>query len=257
MGYLQKTENRNAAQARDSFVTKKAEQKISALANVFKEVAGDHFVGERRNTLQRTLAFSGYRYFDNLKLVYNWENRFLSVNYNLQMINDVYVTRRFKEVGPCKFDLTFSRKRHADDKFVALEWNSDDHTKDEYLERLNNPLIIDRIHKLDIQGVTITREENGAYFRISMESLIGSGAWIFIPPVMQLITPNAEECTNFMELFALLGDAVVNNQDKEAIKDIENPDEFINRDTENIFNEFTEEDFAADEEDEPEDCEEE
>ena len=70
-----------------------------------------------------------------------------------------------------------------------------------YLERLNNPLIIDRVHKLDILGVTITHKPDWGYFRVSVETMIGSGAWIFIPPIMQLITPTNDECVRFFELF--------------------------------------------------------
>ena len=216
MAYLQKKENRNAAKARNSFVTRKAEQKLSALTDTFKAVAGECCVDERRDTLQRTLYFDGMHYLDNLKFVYNWENRFMSVNYNLQMICYADVTERFEEVGPCKFEMQFSMRRHKDDKFVCKAWRKDDSgTREEYLERLNNPLIIDRIHDLDIHGVTITHRPEWEYFKISVESLIGSGAWIFIPPVMQLLMPKDEECVKFMELFELLGDALVNNTAEE------------------------------------------
>ncbi len=213
MGYLQKKENRNAADARNSFVTRKAEQKLSALADTFKLAAGEAFVDERRDTLQRTLNFKGFQYLDNLKFVYNWENRFFSVNYNLQILNYVDVTNRFEETGPCKFEVEFSKRRHHNDRFVCKSWRNKD-TKAMtagYLGRLNNPLIIERIQKLDILGVTITHKPEWEYFRVSVESLIGSGAWIFIPPLMQLITPKEEECVRFMELFELIGDALVNN----------------------------------------------
>ena len=85
----------------------------------------------------------------------------------------------------------------------------------EYLERLNNPLIIERVHKLDILGVTITHKPDWGYFRVSVETMIGSGAWIFIPPIMQLITPTNDECVRFFELFELIGDALVNNSVEE------------------------------------------
>ena len=211
MGYLQKKENRNAAKARNSFVTRKAEQKLSALADTFKLAAKDKFVDERRDTLQRTLNFQGFRYLDNLKFIYNWENRFFSVNYNLQILNLVDVTEQFEEVGPCKFEVHYSMKRHQNDKFVCKVWKSDAERKQEYLERLNNPLIIDRIHMLDILGITITHKPEWGYIRVRVESMIGSGAWIFIPPIMQLITPKEDECVRFMELFELIGDALVNN----------------------------------------------
>lgn len=211
MGYLQKQKNRNAAKARNSFVTRKAEQKLSVLTDIFKNAAGEAFVDERLNTLQRTLEFQGFRYLDNLKFIYNWENRFFSVNYNLQLLNFVDVTEQFEEIGPCKFEMQFSMKRHKHDVFVCRDRKGDSEVKKEYLERLNNPLIVDRIHMLDIHGVEITHKPEWDYFRVSAESLIGSASWIFIPPIMQLIAPKEEECVRFMELFELIGDALVNN----------------------------------------------
>ena len=213
MGYLQKRENRNAANARDSFVTRKAEQKLSALADTFKKAAEHHYVDERKDTLQRTLNFKDFRYLDNLKFVYNWENRFLSVNYNLQILSYVDVTEGFEETGTCKFEMEFSKKRHQNDRFICKDWKSKStrHMVDAYLERLNNPLIIDRVHKLDILSVAITHKPDWGYFRVSVETMIGSGAWIFIPPIMQLITPTNDECVRFFELFELIGDALVNN----------------------------------------------
>ena len=213
MGYFQKSENRNAAKARNSFVTRKAEQKLSELTDKFKLIAGNSFVGEQQDTLQRTLSFQGFRYLDNLKFVYNWENRFFSVNYNLQIISYVGVTNKFDETGSCKFEMDFSKRRHHNDRFVCKSWRNNETKamKAAYLERLNNPLIIERIQKLDVIGVTITHKPEWKCFRVSMESLIGSGAWIFIPPLMQLITPKNEECIRFFELFELIGDALVNN----------------------------------------------
>ena len=76
-------------------------------------------------------------------------------------------------------------------------------------------LIIDRIHMLDILGVTITHKPDWGYFRVSVETMVGSGAWIFIPPIMQLITPTNDECVRFFELFELIGDALVNNSVEE------------------------------------------
>ncbi|MBQ7265324.1 MAG: hypothetical protein IJS61_04420 [Firmicutes bacterium] len=213
MEFFWKRENRNALQARNSFVTRKAEEKMDVLAGVFKSAARERFVGEQRDTLQRTLKFEGFLYFENLKLVYNWENRFFAVNYNLQMLSDINVNHRFADIGSCSFDMQYSMKRHSNDRFVCRKWqNEDTEGCERYLERLNNPLIIDRIHDLDIYRVAINYRPEWRYFRISMESIIGSGTWILIPPVMQLITPQKSECIRFMELYELLGDALVNNK---------------------------------------------
>ncbi len=146
---------------------------------------------------------------DRLTLVYNWENRFMSVNYNLQILSEIPVNERFTETGTCHFELQFGLKYT---QWVCRRLISEDFSqKDAYLARLSNPLIMDRIRALDIFDLEIRHEEGSGAFTISMESMIGSATWILIPPITNLILPRTEECVQSFELFELLGDAVVNN----------------------------------------------
>ncbi len=214
MGMLQKEKNRNADKARNSFVTRKVEVKLSALADAFKKAGGKYCTEEERGTLSRSLSFEGFQYFRNLKLVYNWENRFLSVNYNLQMLSDLPVNEKYVETGDCVFELVFKMKGSV---WTCKRWFDEDPAKkDAYLKRLANPLIMDRIRDLDIVDMEITHRK-GSGFTVSLESMIGSATWIFIPPITNLITPKEEECVKFFELFELLGDALVNNADNKLI----------------------------------------
>ena len=82
----------------------------------------------------------------------------------------------------------------------------------EYQERLTNPLITKRLDALDIFEMELRHNDGQDYWRISCESLIGSATWILIPPVTSMITPKKEECMRFLELFELIGDALVNNK---------------------------------------------
>lgn len=206
---------RNATLARNSFVTKKAEAKVSTLADLFKMAAGVHWVRTESGVLQRKLAFSDFHYLDSLKLVYNWENRFMSVNYNLQMIC-VFPTedKRFEETGDCNFILYCKQnglhvKRNY--SWECLQWEDDEAKLKAYIQRLSNPLILDRLNTLDIMEMEIQHKDSWDYWRVSCESIIGSATWILIPPVHSMITPKPEECQKFLELFDLIGDAVVNN----------------------------------------------
>ena len=210
MGLLQKEKNRNAAQARNSFVTRKVETKLTVLADAFKKAGGRFCTEEERGTLSRSLRFEGFQYFRDLALVYNWENRFLSVNYNLQMISHIPVNDRYEETGDCVFELHFRMK--GGPEWICRRWYDEDPAKkDAYLKRLSNPLIMERIRELDIVDVEITHRKAEGSFVVSLESMIGSATWIFIPPITNLITPKEEECVKFFELFELLGDALVNN----------------------------------------------
>lgn len=214
---MKKSRNRvrNADKARNSFVTRRAETKVSALADLFKAAAGDRWERTRLDTLQRKLFFSGFHYLDSLKLVYNWENRFMSVNYNLQMISDIPADNdRFEETGNCCFALNCRQKGlkgQRDYSWDCKQWKDSDEKLDAYMQRLSNPLILERLQVLDIMEMEIEYQAEWEYWRISCESIIGSATWILIPPVLSMITPKLEECIKFLELFELLGDALVNN----------------------------------------------
>lgn len=209
MGMLQKEKNRNAIQARNSFVTRKAEQKLSILADCFAGVIGRGCKVTAQDNLSRTLRFDKLGYLDALKLVYNWENRFMSVNYNLQTIAEPSVDDKFEEIGSCAIDYDFKKKS---DKWSFKTWSASKELKQSYIERLNNPLIINRIKELDIFDLEIRHDNNSRNFTISIESMVGSSTWVLIPPLIQLIKPTDEECTKFIELFELLSDAVINNR---------------------------------------------
>ena len=208
---------RNATKARHSFVTRKAEAKISALANFFREAAGEHWVRTEGGTLQRKLIFSGFHCLDYLQLVYNWENRFTAVNYNLQLVSAIPTTpSRFEETHDCLLTLKCNQRGLKGERaysWVAKQWGADDAMLKAYQERLTNPLITQRLDSLDVFEMELRHNDDQDYWRISCESMIGSATWILIPPVMSMITPKPHECMRFLELFELIGDALVNNKE--------------------------------------------
>ncbi len=209
MGMLQREKNRNAKLARNSFVTKRAELKLNVLADTFAKVIGDRCTGIEQGTLSRTVRFEQVGYIDALKFVYNWENRFMAVNYNLQTIVEPKVDERYDEIGSCTIEYSFKGKS---DRWSFKSWSASDEQKAAYTERLNNPLILDRIKALDIFDLEIGHNRGASTFTISIESMIGSATWILIPPIIQLIKPTEEECTKFIELFELISDALINNR---------------------------------------------
>lgn len=209
---------RNADKARNSFVTRRAESKLDALADFFKLAAGKNWICTNARLLRREIVYSEFLYLDSLKLIYNWENRFMSVNYNLQMIADLRINEKnFIPLEKCVFKL------HCDKKLIGgkriYSWSApvfsagpeySEEMKKSYIERLQNPLIIKRLEQLDILEMEMSYN-GGQYFKLSCESIIGSASWILIPPVFSMVTPKLEECVKFYELFELLGDAAVNN----------------------------------------------
>lgn len=215
--HMKRERIRNATKARHSFVTRKAEAKISALANFFREAAGEHWVKTEGGTLQRKLVFSGFHCLDYLQLVYNWENRFTAVNYNLQLVSAIPTTpSRFEETHDCLLTLKCNQRGLKGERaysWEAKQWGADDAMLKAYQERLTNPLITQRLDSLDVFEMELRHNDEQDYWRISCESMIGSATWILIPPVMSMITPKPHECMRFLELFELIGDALVNNKE--------------------------------------------
>lgn len=207
---------RNADKARNSFVTRRAESKLSTLAEVFKLAAGERWQETRKDTLQRTLRFSGFRYLEALRLIYNWENRFMAVNYDLQMVSLVPTSpAQFEEVGDCALSLQCTQRGLKGERTYTWDcsrWSAEDETLAAYRERLSNPLITKRLDALDIFELELRHKEGSRQWQISCGSMIGSATWILIPPVLQMIVPKKEERIQFLELFELLGDAVANNR---------------------------------------------
>ena len=188
---------RNANKARHSFVTRKAETKISALANFFREAADEHWEKTEAGILQRKLIFSGFHYLEYLQLIYNWENRFTAVNYNLQMVSAIPTTPSlFEETHDCVLNLKCTQRGLKGERvytWEAQQWGADDAMLEAYQKRLTNPLITQRLDALDIFEMELRHNDDQDYWRISCESMIGSATWLLIPPVTSMITPKKGE----------------------------------------------------------------
>lgn len=233
MGILRERERvRNATKARNSFVTRRAESKISALADFFRLAAGENWRKTVEGRLQRRLEYEGFLYLNSLSLIYNWENRFMSVNYNLQMLAELKVGQAMPEISAfaehseafmpaeylfklsCTQKLFNGKRRYSWNVHSRKHGDAENARSEEYFadcrKRLQNPLILERLEKLDILELEIKHEKGGNRVTVSCESIIGSAAWILIPPVFSMVTPKLKECVNFYELFELLGDAVTN-----------------------------------------------
>ena len=210
---------RNAAKARRSFVTRRAELKLSALTNCFRDALEDRWQSTETGTLRRKLNLSGFHYLKYFQLIYNWENRFMAVNYNLQFLCEVPVTERFQETGESRLSLKCRQKGPKGQReytWDALAWEGGDESLAACRQRLALPLITQRLDALDIMELELRHAEGQDSWTISCESLIGSATWVLLPPVFSMITPKKAECIQFVELFELLADAVVNNRPAET-----------------------------------------
>lgn len=213
MGLLQRGEDRNSGKAVNSRQNKKADGKLDMLVDMLAAAAGNRFVRTERKLLQKRNIFEGFRYLKYLDECYNFENRLFTVIYNHELSTNIETDDRFEETGSCLFDIKASGKLHIKDtEWICKEFEGSDELKKAYLERLNNPLIKERIKALELTKLKLRHEKDSSSWSIVMESIIGSTTWMLLPPATSLIKPTPEECVKFLELFELLADAAVNNK---------------------------------------------
>ena len=79
------------------------------------------------------------------------------------------------------------------------------------LDRLGNPLILDRVRALDLHSLAASHQDGSGTWQIRFGTMIGSATWLLIPPVMQVIRIRDEEYLRLAELVDLIADAVINN----------------------------------------------
>lgn len=192
-----------------SNLNKKIDKKLDTVAEIFKGAAAGRWQETKNALFHKTLLLQGFRYLEHLNLRYNYENRFFSISYNLEMSTSLPVREGQEPPGDCIFQAQntgkFRRKRPI---WVCKAGGA----PGDYLKRLNHSLILNRIDTLDMTRVTARYQAAERKWIISCESMIGSATWILIPPVINLIKPTMEECVKVLEFFELTADAVVNNQ---------------------------------------------
>ena len=213
MGLLQGKDDRNSGKAVYSRQNKKADLKLDLLSGYFASAAESRFVNTEKGLLQRRNYYNGFRYIRYIDHRYNFENRLFTVIYNHELSTEVAADDRFKEIGDCIIEVRHVGKlRVKSVEWSFREFNGSDEEKEEYIKRLSNPLITDRIKSLEIIKLRLTHKSSSGTWEIIMESILGSTTWMLLPPVTSIIKPTDVECIKFMELFELLADAAVNNR---------------------------------------------
>ncbi|MEG2174103.1 MAG: hypothetical protein RR135_01280 [Oscillospiraceae bacterium] len=213
MNVLKRTSKSNSHQAKDTNLSKKIDKKLEYVAETVAHSVGNKYVETEKNLFWKRMIFKDLRYVTFLDFKYNYENRFVSISYNLELSTEIQTDERFKEIGDCVFNVISSGKLQTRDaEWVCTAWKEESLAeKGKYLERLNNRLIIERIVALDLQKIQVTHTANSGTWQIRCESMIGSSTWVLIPPVISLIKPKEEECIRFIEFFELVADALANN----------------------------------------------
>ncbi len=75
------------------------------------------------------------------------------------------------------------------------------------LDRLNHPLILARVHRLDLVELKLTYSAHTGQRLFSAALLRGSCTWCLMPPLFQRIPLHKQDCIDLLELMLLLAGA--------------------------------------------------
>lgn len=183
-------------------MNKKADKKLAAVADMFWQVLEDKCEITDSDMLFRRLKINELLPLYDIMLMYDVENRFASISYNLLLQTVVTKEERNNYHFELKIDGILKAKNmrfEADNKARPL-----DQRETQILELLNHPVIIKKIKQLGLINVSLGYQMEYGRWLISVKSMAGSSTWILMPPVMQVIMPERREIYRFTELMRML-----------------------------------------------------
>ena len=196
----------------ENIINRKANAKLDYVVGCYQSAAGARFSGADRSFLDKRLYFSGLRFLNELRIYYKIENRFFAISYDLMYEARVERGERRGPETDCRFEakLKGGMSVSGAEFFVSgADGAGDGAFAPACAERLNLPLITERIVAMDLTGVSVSYNAAERVWKICCRSLIGSTTWNLIPPLTQLIKPRQDECLRMLEFFELVSDAVL------------------------------------------------
>lgn len=169
--------------AKEGNLSRRADGKLDTVAEGMRKAVGQRCTGVEKDFLERTVLLDGFTYLRRLHLAYRHENRLLSISYNLEWSSEVETDAYFHEVGDCVFAL----EAKGGLRVKGLEWvcRHGELSAEEqraYLDRLSNPLILDRVRALDLHSLAVSHQDGSGTWQIHFGTMIGSATWLLIPP---------------------------------------------------------------------------
>ena len=183
-------------------MNKKADKKLEAVADMFCQVLPDNCEVAEDDVLYRRLHINGLAPLENMMLVYDVENRFAAISYNM-LVQAVVKAKEKRYYG-------FELKMDGGLKAGAVRFEAEvsdrkmDDRGSQILKLLNEPVVLGKIKQLGLLDVSIRYQQEYGRWLISVRSMVGSATWILMPPVMQVIMPVRQEIYQFVELMRML-----------------------------------------------------
>lgn len=218
-------------------VNKKADRRLDEVAKIFQRTIPECCELQKNQLLCRELTFEHCEPVKKLWLLYDVENRFMSVSYNLLLqtfteAEEEYAYRftlRYKglirardaffiavpdETG--KREIEIHGKKEKADRLERLEERKRKREA-RILETLNDPLIRDKICSLGLVQADLQYFPRERRWAAGIKSMQGSATWILIPPLMQVIRPEKSEIYTMMEVVRMMTSAVSCRKERNGI----------------------------------------
>ena len=183
-------------------MNKKADKKLEAVADMFCQVLPDNCEVAEDDVLYRKLHINGLAPLENMMLVYDVENRFAAISYN--MLVQAVVKAKEKRYYGFELKMDGGLKAGAVGFEAEVSDRKMDDRESQILKLLNEPVVLGKIKQLGLLDVSIRYQQEYGRWLISVRSMVGSATWILMPPVMQVIMPVRQEIYQFVELMRML-----------------------------------------------------
>lgn len=187
-------------------MNQKADCKLTEVAKLFETTLPGHCVANISPFLSKILQMNKCGPVEKIHLLYDVENRFAAISYNLLIQTNYHC----KETEEYQFEVQYKGILQVHSaKFVSYSKTAVmDERGQKILNTLNEPIILNKICKLNLMQVLVVYSERNQCWKVSLKSLSGSSTWILIPPVMNLIQPERQEIFEWVELLQMLVSAV-------------------------------------------------
>jgi len=198
--------NKKNTENKMGILNRKANEKLNFVINIYEKALKGHWKTEHDGFLCKKISFNNLYYLKELKMSYFLKDRFFARNYDLVL--EYEVPAFFNE--QMKFGLCYSGvMKISGAQFVMI---NGDREAVPVLKKLNNPLILSRLVKLELLALNLEYSPQKEKWYVRADSLIGSATWNLIPPMLQVIKPKEKECVLMIELFELIADALRNDE---------------------------------------------
>lgn len=189
-------------------MNRKADGKLLSVAQYIYDVIPECCELEKDAFLSKTLRLEKCAPLQQIMLLYDVENRFAAISYNLLLQTFLPA----KEDRDYQFVLRYEGVVWIRDAVFSSTCGKEGKRSRELLEGLNEPIILKKIQELNLLQVLLQYSLKEERWTISIKSMVGSATWILIPPVMHVVMPKRREAYGLLEVMRMLVSVVSNSK---------------------------------------------